>query len=596
MTEKLSRKKRVLKWVLSILLLLSLTIMSASWYISKRLEPSIRKELDSLVKRSTHGLYHLEYSTITTNLISGTATINDVVITPDTLVYQQQILQKVAPNNLYYISLKKLSIKRFRPLAMYLKKDADVELLLFDRPNVTMVNRRFDFNENRKPQPLKSPYSYIAKLFNSLRIETVDFKDANFKYVNNNQELPEIDSVANLNVKLKDWLIDKESANDTSRIYLLKDVEIGIDDYRFATPDSMYYLKVQQLDYTVSTGKLKIRQFDLEPRYPESTFAKVNGYSRDRYFVQLNNLELEGINLPAYIQKQQLIAKVMNMSDGEVSVYNDNSYPKRESVKTGKFPHQLLQKVRPELDVRQINLQNIDVSYAEYDRDSKQVGKITFENTSGTIINATNMASRKHVNSKMEARLKSDVMGQGKLDVNFVFDLHSSKGQFSYSGSLTQMEGKAFNRITKPLGMLQVNKGVIDKLAFDINADEDLAKGKLDFRYHDLSVALMKKEEGRDRLVRQGLISLLANALVIYADNPSLEGKFTSANIHYKREVTASFFNFIWRSLFQGVKYSVGVSPQREAEIRAQIRKFEKMKQDREARRNRRIQRKELRN
>jgi len=95
----------------------------------------------------------------------------------------------------------------------------------------------------------------------------------------------------------------------------------------------------------------------------------------------------------------------------------------------------------------------------------------------------------------------------------------------------------------------------------------------------------MKKEEGKDRLVRQGLISFLANNLVIYSDNPSAEGKFTSATINYQREITASFFNYIWKTLFQGVKYSVGVSPQKEAEIKAQIAKFEKMKADRDERR-----------
>jgi len=41
------------------------------------------------------------------------------------------------------------------------------------------------------------------------------------------------------------------------------------------------------------------------------------------------------------------------------------------------------------------------------------------------------------------------------------------------------------------------------------------------------------------------------------------------------------------------VKYSVGVTPQKEAEIRAQVAKFEKMKDDRDERRLRRQMRKE---
>jgi len=133
-----------------------------------------------------------------------------------------------------------------------------------------------------------------------------------------------------------------------------------------------------------------------------------------------------------------------------------------------------------------------------------------------------------------------------------------------------------------------VNRGIIKKLAFDIKTDNSIAKGKVDFMFNDLSVALLKKEEGKQRLVKKGLLSILANALVLYSDNPTADGKFTSAPINFERQPTASFFSFIWKTLFQGVKYSVGVTPQKEAEIKAQVNKFEKMKDDRDERRRRR--------
>lgn len=587
------RKIKILKWGLIIFLFIALGLIGASWYISVKLKPLIRSEITELVKKSTHGLYQIEFSTIHTNFINGSASIADVNITPDTNVFKQLIVEQKAPNNLYYIALKKLSIQRFHPWAMYFNKEAKIDLLLFDKPNVTMVNKHFEFNENRPPRPRKSPYDYIAKLFKSLRIEIVDFKDANFKYVNNNELVPEIDSVANLNVTLKDWLIDENSATDTSRLYLLKDIAINVNNYSYATPDSMYYLKLDQLDFVASSGKLNIKQFGLTPRYNEANFAKVNGYARDRFTIKLNNLAMDGLNLPAYIQKQELIAKQLHITDGVVSVYNNNSFPKRKIDKTGKFPHQLLQLVKAKLNIEKINLNNIDISFAEFDRLSNQMGKVTFEKTSGVISNATNMGKEKIINPKMTAKLQSYVMGQGKLTIDFIFDLNSPNGAFSYAGALTNLDGKTLNRITKPLGMVQVNKGEIKKLAFAIKADENVARGKVDFTYSDLSVALMKKEEGKQRLVKKGLISFLANNLIIYSDNPSKDGKFTSATINYKREITASFFNYIWKTLFEGVKYSVGVTPQKEAEIRAQIAKFEKMKADRDERRFRRQLRKD---
>ncbi|MES2651587.1 MAG: hypothetical protein V4663_07600 [Bacteroidota bacterium] len=596
MNDKPLIKNKTIKWGLGILLFISLFLVGASWYISVKLKPYIRAEIAELVNKSTHGLYKIEFNAIHTNFITGSASILDVKIIPDTNVFKDLIAQQKAPNNLYYIALKKLTIHRFHPFAMYFDKTAKIDLLLFDKPNVTMVNKHFEFNENRPPRPRKSPYDYIAKLFKSMQIEVIDFKDANFKYVNNNDSIPEIDSVANLNVTLKDWLIDEHSSTDTSRLYLLKDILINVSNYSYATPDSMYYLKLDQLDFAASSGKLNIKQFGLVPRYSEANFAKVNGYARDRFTVKLNNLAMDGLNLPAYIQKQELIAKQLHITDGVVSVFNNNSFPKRKVNKTGKFPHQLLQLLKAKLNIEKINLNNIDVSFAEFDRNSKQTGKVTFEKTTGVISNATNMPKEKVINPLMTANLQSYMMGQGKLGITFEFDLNSPIGAFNYTGALTNLDGRTLNKITKPLGMVQVNKGEIRKLAFAIKADENVAKGKVDFTYNDLSVALLKKEEGKQRLVRQGLISFLANNLVIYSDNPSIEGKFTSATINYRREITASFFNYIWKTLFQGVKYSVGVSPQKEAEIKAQIAKFEKMKSDRDERRYRRQLRKNKRN
>jgi len=593
MSQKSSRKTKILKWGIGVFLFISLSLVAASWYISVTLKPYIQAEITELVNKSTHGLYRIEFSRIHTNFLTGSAAIDDVKITPDTNVFKLLILQKKAPNNLYYISLKKLSIQHFHPLAMYFDKEAKIDLLHFDKPNVTMVNKQFDFNENRPPRPRKSPYDYIAKLFKSLRIEIIDFKDANFKYVNNNYAVPDVDSVANLNVTLKDWLIDEQSATDTSRIYLLKDIAINVSNYSYATPDSMYYLKLDQLDFAASSGKLNIKQFEMVPRYSEAEFAKVNGYARDRFSIQFNNLALDGLNLPAYIQQQELIAQQLHITDGSVSVFNNNSFPKRSINKTGKFPHQLLQLLKAKLNIEKINLNNVDISFAEFDRNSKQIGKLTFENTSGVIANVTNMRKEKVVNPIMVANLQSYMMGQGRLVIDFAFDLNSPIGGFTYKGELTNLDGRTLNRITKPLGMIQVNRGEIKKLAFDIKADENVARGKVNFYYNDLSVALMKKEEGKQRLVRKGLISLLANSLVIYSDNPSANGHFTSATINYKREITASFFNYLWKTLFQGIKYSVGVSPQKEAEIKSQIAKFEKMKADRDERRFRRQLRKD---
>lgn len=582
----------VIKWVAAVMFLLFVAADAMSWYLSVKLRPVIMKELKDLVLNSTDSLYRIEFSTVNTNFLLGNASVSNVKIIPDTLIFNKLIKLKRAPNNIYEVSLKKLTIRNFHPFSIYKDKELSVEQLLFEHPKVVMINRQFDFNENRPPRPNKSPYEYISKFLKLVSVNTISLKDVSFKYINKNVPVQEVDSLDKLDITLKDWLIDANSATDPTRIYLLKDVLISLNDYQFATPDSLYHIQLNEFSFKASTGKLNVKKFAVVPRYSEMDFGRKVGFSKERFSIQLSDISLSGIDLPLYIKKQELSAQEMNITNGFVSVFNNNELPSQGIERVGKFPHQLLQMVKAQLTVKKLNLSDVDISYAEFDSDSKQKGRITFEKTSGTILNVTNEAKVKAKNPFMLANLNTYMMGQGKLMVNFKFDLNAKNGAFSYQGELGDMDGGFLNRITKPLGMLQVNSGMVKKLSFNVVADEAKASGDLNFRYKDLSIGLMKKVEGKNRLVKLGLFSMLANSLVIRPDNPDDKGKMVGASIYFQRDPRISFFSFIWKTLLQGIKYTVGLTPEKQAEIDAQIAKFEKMKSDREQRREARRRRK----
>lgn len=584
MIKKVSRNYKTLKWVGVALLFLIVLMIVGSRQLNRKVKPIVKAQVRELVLDATDSLYHIEFSDVTTNFFTGAASLTNVKITPDTNVFKKLIVEKKAPNNLYYIELKELHIKHFHPFRILRQKKLNIDLLLFDNPEIKMVNRHLDFNENKSAYSDKEPYEYISKYLRELRVKTIDFKNISFKYVNNNLTVPETDSVRNLNITLKDWLINKTSARDENRLYLLKDIIISLNDYNYATSDSLYHINISHFDFRASTGKLNVKSLNVVPRYDEMTFGKVAGFAKDRFNVQMSDISLEGINLPLYIRRQELYATEMNITNGAINVFNNNELLKKTADKTGKFPHQLLQQLQAQLTVKQVNLSNIDVSYEEFDRDSRQKGTITFEKTSGTVTNITNVENIKARNPYMFVNLSSYMMGKGKLDVRFKFDLDAKDGAFSYSGKLGKMDGNALNRITRPLGMILVKRGEVKQLEFDITANEDKAKGYVKFAFNDLSVALLKREKNGNRLVRKGLMSILANAMVINSDNPNAMGVLITAPINHQRVKTASFFNFVWKTLFQGIRYSVGITDKKEEQIRRKIASFEKIKADRDKR------------
>lgn len=595
MIEKLRNHKRRLIQIGLCLLLLVLVIALTSRYFAYKFKPIVKAEIKELVLKTTDSLYHIEFSGIRMNLLTGNASLTGVRVIPDLRIFKKMIALKSAPNNIYHLELEKLEIRNFHLYTFLRHRKLNITELRLDHPDVVMTNQQFDFNEDKPPMPNSSPFDYISAYLKELAIHTINFNNISFKYINNNGERPKEAAVKNLNITLKDYLIDPHSSIDKTRMYLLKDVIINLNDYTFATPDSLYHIRLNQLDFSSSTGKLNIQSLGVIPRYTEMEFGKSLGYAKDRYEIQMSDLKLEGIDLPLYILKQELFAKEMTIANGSVKVFNNKALPKLIQERTGRFPHQLLQRVNGKLSIQKLNLSNVDISYSEYDNDSQQKGTITFENTAGSFSNVTNMPKDKAKNPWMTADLSTYLMGRGRLDVGFKFNLEAKDGAFSYSGLLGNMDGRSLNRITRPLGMIAIKSGEVKRMEFHIDANDQVANGLMKFEYNDLSVNLLKKEEGENRLVRQGWMSFLANAIILNPNNPSKEGELVTAKIHEVRAKEGSFFHFIWKSLFQGIKYSVGVTEEKEEKIKTQIAKFEQMKLDREARQARREKRRLLR-
>lgn len=455
-----------------------------------------------------------------------------------------------------------------------------------------MVNQQFAFNEGRAPRPIKSPYDIISKNLKEFSIKSIRFKDVSFKYINKNVPNSVPFSIDDLNITLTDLLVDSTSAEDPSRFYLIKDIVINLNNYVYHTPDKMYNIQLDKLDFRATTGKLRINSFALVPLHDEMNFGKVAGFAKERFNIKMSDIMLNGIDLPLYISKQELWAKEMAITNGFVSVFNHNGLPqKHQKSKIGKFPHQLLQLVNAPILVQKIQLKDINVNYAVYNNESNQKGQIAFEHTSGIIKNATNLDKIKAINPIMEVNLNTYLFGQGKLDVNFIFDLTAKDGAFSYNGVLHNFNARVLNQITKPLGLVRINRGSVDKLKFNFKANDLGAKGTVAFSYYDLSVALMKNDPEKDHLVTRGFLSFLANALIITSENPGPDGKLVPVTVNYSRPANTSFFNMIWKSLFTGIKYSIGITEEKQNEVRKHIAKFKAMRANHMQRKQKRLER-----
>lgn len=106
MAVNVGKKYIIIKWFAAALLFVAFMLTAITWYFSAKLKPIVTAELKELVLKTTNNLYHIEFSSVNVNVLTGISSLSDVTITPDTAVYRQLIALKQAPNNLYKIKLK----------------------------------------------------------------------------------------------------------------------------------------------------------------------------------------------------------------------------------------------------------------------------------------------------------------------------------------------------------------------------------------------------------------------------------------------------------------------------------------------------------
>jgi len=589
--------KKIKKWPF-VLLFIVVAIAGTGYYFynkylaSNRWKPILQGQLKELILKSTDSLYHIEYSDFDLNLTSGDAAVHDFKLVPDTGVYNKLVALRKAPDNLFILSVKKLSIKNVGARKAYQDKILNIDNITIDKPDLTVINKRYKFNDTVKVGKPKTPYEIIKKIFKQLHIDSIALNDISLNYINKSGPKVKHTALKHLDIHISDVLIDSLSDRSPSRFYYTKDVNVTVHDYDVFTPDGLYKASLKKIFFSTEQRKIVLDKIAFVPRYNRNDFYKVSGKAGDIYTLKFKQIAINDIDLQTFLRDQVLWAGTMDISNPDVNIYNNNNYKGTKSSKIGKDPHQALQNVALDMKLKRINIKNGNIVYAETDATSGYTGEILFKHTNGYFLNVTNDDDQKKRNRYMKAFIHTSFMGEAPLQVNFKFNLLAKDGAFNYSGELGKLDGRKLDRLVKPLALVHVESADIEKLKFNVDASNYAGKGNLEFYYKNLNIQLLKKVEGKAQLQKQGLISMIANKLILEKDNPGKDSVFRPGPIDLKREPTTSFFSFLYKGLLDGLKPSVGFTKKKENSVNTAVEKvgnlldkFNKFKADRKAKR-----------
>ena len=122
------------------------------------------------------------------------------------------------------------------------------------------------------------------------------------------------------------------------------------------------------------------------------------------------------------------------------------------------------------------------------------------------------------------------------------------------------MNAVTLNSIIEPLAMASVKEGRIDEVVFNLDGTDTKAIGNVLFLYHGLKMEILKMGDDAE-LKKKGLVSLLANTLIKNENTSRANNK----EVNYDRDITKSFFNLIWKTIFTGAK-NTAIGPKEKEE------------------------------
>ena len=426
------------------------------------------------------------------------------------------------------------------------------ELQIYQYPHLSEKKKLRDKNSSKLSEQL-------FKSFKTFQSDSVTLKNGIISFVTvDEQQDSSSFKLGNINGLATNFKIDSSLKKENDRLFFSDRLQLGISDYSTTLDNELYQLKIGNASIDTQTRDLVVDSISITPMVSRNTFAKTKGYETDQFTFRNKKLKVENLDLVS-LMEGDLIADSLLLDGMALHLYRDKRQPKQEK-KDPKMPQERLREMNTYLLIKGVAISNGYIGYEEQAKGARGTGFIDLTNiqiVSDTITNdSLLLANGLTTNIKLESML----MGTGLLNAFFEIPLGDSLNSHTFYGSLDEMSLPDFNPILEKTVFVKIRDGHADHIKFFVEADKNLAKGTMDFKYSGLKVALVNKKTGKTGGPIKELGSLLANWLVVNTNNTGEEDKpFLQGDMYYERDENRSTVNYWVKTLVNGFKSSIGM-------------------------------------
>ncbi len=362
--------------------------------------------------------------------------------------------------------------------------------------------------------------------------------------------------IGKVSLRLQRIEASRISEFERNPLRFIHEANLDITFVKLTSKDSMYNFNLNDIKINSLEKKLYMGEIVTKPVAGEEAFAHRYPYQKDRFDISMKDVTVDGIGMENLFD-HKFFASQITVGNTIARIYRDLNKPVEPVSRVGGYPSQLLKKIDFPINISKAVLPVLFLEYREKQALNNRTGTIRFYNTHLELTNITNINSGNKENNSMDATFQTSVLNSIPLKGTFRFFPGDENGAFEFRGEAGSFNAVSFNPISVPMALVKVKTGHISEISFDLRGDNFRASGPFSMKYENLKIEVLKKDVFADTVRKRGLASLLAN-IIVKNSNP-LNGEFRKVTAMHERNIHKSFFNLVWKTVFNGIKSTVGI-------------------------------------
>ncbi len=585
---RLNKKQKILIGIATLILA---GLIVAGYIVAYRYKAIIHKALPAAVADATDSLYRISVKNVSINILNRSVTLKGVHLWADSAEIARRNKDSTAKPIYVDVVVPRLTVSGIMWDKLTGGEGYSCSKFSIIRPEIRVykTDTALTIYDTTAPAPLVREFT----------AGTVVMKAANVRYaVMDSRDTLQVN---HCNIEMDNWELGEESIKDSSRFLLAERAIIDIKTLLYAPPASDYKFSLAQIRFSTDDNKLTARNLRLALKTSQEEFLSKLDRQKEIFELNFPTVELTGINRNKLLGTGELHIAAVHLNHSKLNILMDRRLPPNTKSKMGNYPNQLLQKLKLPLYVQLVKIHEGSLTYSEIVEKTDKKGSIHFNNISGSLTNITNIADRVQKDKHCVVKLQGKFNKYTDAKATFRFVLDDPGGAFAVEARMGALQGRQINEQTKAFTNVEIKSFSMKSMSLHLTGNEHQAHGNFTMLYNNLGIRILKKPENIEAGKRKkGLLTFIANNMVLYSNNPMPGEEVRKVQTKVERDELKSFFNLVWKNILQGVQATairdlevidwIRNNEQEAADKNTQIREF--FTKDREKARERKERRK----